>query len=259
MDFLAKYAIQIDFDRGRIAFLRSGVRASGLRLPLQLAARSAIIPCVMVQLDKGISEWFQVDTGWAHFTSGSLERDTFRAVERGGLLTPAGRTKGYTAGGTLRSDIGRLQRMKLGPFEHHGLYFVQGRAGLPPTLGLGFWERYHVTFDFQARAVYLRKSRRHSVSDYSPDGSGLTVFLRKGLAIVEDIEMGSPAAKAGIRKGDEVISIAGRKAAGANLIVLRRLFCGERRTVRLVVRRGEEKREVALRLDLAWRTDKTKP
>jgi S1-C subfamily serine protease len=104
----------------------------------------------------------------------------------------------------------------------------------------------------------MKASERHRVTD-TPAASGLGLVKREGRVIVEGIQEGSPAAKAGIVKGDEVLSIDDRKAGECAIIVLGRLLRGEGRTVRIEVRHGEVVREVAVRLDLAWRTAKQGP
>jgi hypothetical protein len=258
MDFLAKHVVRIDFDKGRIAFLRSVKGTVGHRIPMMMTPSTHDIPCVECRIpSERAPQWFMVDTGAVGQTSGSLRGETFRRLEQSGKLRPAGHLKATTAAGTMDNSIGRLTSLSMGPFKLPGLYFSDGGDADEHRLDLGFWSRYQVTFDFPGKAVYLNKGRCYADPD-GIDGSGLSILLHKGLAMVEVVAPNSPAAKAGIRKGDQVVSIAGRKAAGANLVVLRRLLWGEGRTVRLVVRRGEEKREVPLRLELAWRTETMK-
>jgi hypothetical protein len=255
MDFLKKYAVRIDFDKGRLALLRSAVGTGGHRLRLAVDRQG---PYVAVYMERGKEvEWFLVDTGKFGYGSGKLWGTTYRSLEEAGKLRTVDWGRTLTANGVTEQNIGRLAWLKLGPFEHTGLFFSQGVQGGEPVLGLGYWARYQVTFDFPGKAVYLRKGRHYADPDVL-DGSGLMILLKGGRAMVEDVKERSPAAKANIRKGDEIVSIASRKAAGSNLFVLRKLLCGEGRTVRLIVRRGEEKREVSLRLAYAWRADKTK-
>jgi hypothetical protein len=254
MDFLADYAVRIDFDQGWVAFLRPGRPVRGHRLPLTWLRST---PHVQARVFRGEPIWFLIDTGKLGAGSGILDSVSCRTAQHQGKLKSAGQVASTTAAGTRTRSIGWLNSLKIGPFEHTRLNFMEGMEGCGSSLGLDFWSRYQVTFDFPTKCVYLRKSSRHSAADRI-DGSGLRILLNKGRAFVVDVADRSPAAKAGIRKGDEVVSIAGRKAAGANMTVLRRLLYGEGRTVRLVLQRGEKKREVPLRLDIAWRTEKVK-
>jgi S1-C subfamily serine protease len=80
---------------------------------------------------------------------------------------------------------------------------------------------------------------------------------QNGQFVIVSVAEGSPSARASIRKGDEVLSIDGRKPGSASLLVLGRLLCGDGRTVRIVVRRGEQVCEVPLRLDTSWQAAKS--
>jgi hypothetical protein len=254
MDFLQSHGLRVDFDRGRVAFLRSGRSFAGHRLPLVWSEGGC--PCVEARVERDAEPVrFIIDTG--DISSGSLGRVIYQELKGRGKLRHAGQMGGLTASGTDRLNLGQLDCLKLGPFEHKNLYFKQASTISNPRLGLTFWSRYRVVFDFKEQVAYLRKNSRHARPD-AIDGSGLGMLLEEGLAIVSRVEERSPAAKAGIRKGDEVVLIAGRKAAGANLVVLRKLLEGKGRTVRVVVRRDSRDREVPLRLEVAWRIDQTK-
>jgi hypothetical protein len=252
MEFLAVHVVRIDFDRGRIALLKAADSVHGHRLRLKKA--SNLRPLVEAQLVRGEpSEWFLIDLGYAG-NSGRLRAETFRSLEKGGNLRRLDTASSLTAEGEKKVNVGRLSWLKVGPFEHVGLHFIQGLDGREHSLNLNFWARYQVTFDFPGNAVYLRKGSRHAVMDVL-DGSGLTILLHKGRPIVVAVAQGSPAAKVGIRKGDEVAAI-DRGPPGTNMIRLRKRLVGEGKTVHLVIRRAEDKIEVALRLDMAWRAAK---
>jgi hypothetical protein len=252
MDFLADYPIRVDFDRGRVSILRSTDGTAGHRLRLRMA--KDVCPEVQVHTETGTQPlWFTIDTGCND--CGTLDNATYHTLYADRKLVRVGWSGSLTAAGNHTSEMGRINWLKIGPFEHADLHLARGRDNKRRVLGLGVWSRYQVTFDFPNKAVYLRKGRRHQVADLQ-DGSGLSILLRKGQAIVEAVAGRSPAAEADICERDVVVSIAGRKAAGANLLALRKLLHGEGRTVRLVLRRGEKTREVQLRLAVAWRTDK---
>jgi hypothetical protein len=254
MDFLSVHVVRIEFDRGRIALLKSADAVSGHRLRLKRSSLGP--PFVEAQLARGEpAEWFLVDLGFVG-RSGSLGGNKFRALEKAGKLRHLDTLSTLTADGEKKVKVGRLEWLKIGPFEHADLHFGEGPAGREPSLDLGFWARYQVTFDFSGNAVYLRKGSAHAVPDVL-DGSGLSIFLRTGCATVDAVAVGSPAAKADIRKGDVVVAL-DKAPAGTNMIRLRKRLQGEGKTVHLILRRGKEKHEVALRLDVAWRGEQTR-
>jgi hypothetical protein len=251
MDFLSQYVVRIDFDRGRLALLRAVGRDAGHPLAIKRVQGTPRVEADV--MGAGPAVWFLIDTADFGSDSGRLTEGTFGLLKDFGKLTPAGESRAETGGGVMEVKQGRLECIKIGPFEHRGLCF--GTTKDTEALGLGFWARYTVTFDFPANTMYLRANMRHGSADVV-GGSGLGMVRREGRTFVECIADGSPAAKAGIRKGDEIVSIEGKKASEGSLLVLGRLLCGEGRTVRLVVRQGREVRKVPLRLETSWRTGK---
>jgi hypothetical protein len=199
----------------------------------------------------GPPESFAIDTGMAGISSGALAASTYDLLEQLGRLHTAARTKAETLGGRLESRAGRVGRLRLGPFEHRDLRFV-----IHPehsVLGLQFLGRYRATLDFPGGVMYLRESSRFQRPD-AEGGAGIALLRLQGRTVVESTAEGSPASKVGIRKGDDILAIDGRTAEGSSILALGRLLCGDGRTVRIVIRRDGEVREVAVRLDTAWRT-----
>ncbi len=248
MDFLSRHVVRIDFDRGRLTFLRSAGDGAGQRLPLRLEGGRAWVEARLAGAPS--PEWFLLDTGHVGLDSGRLRPELISQLERAGKLRVVGVTKVETAGGRMEVKQGFLEALNLGQFEHKNLLFASTRDC--NAFSLEFCARYVATFDFPGRAVYLRESSRHA----SPDqvgATGLALIRRGGKTLVEGVREGSPAAKAGLLKGDELLSLAGRNAREGCIVALGRLLCGSGRTVRVVIRRGEEIRDVSLNLDTAWR------
>jgi hypothetical protein len=248
MDFLSRYAVRVDMDRGCVSFHRSGLHWDGDSVRLRTNARR--IPCVQARFQQPeLASWLMVDTGWVGPGCGILEIRTYRALEKlGQLRQVAHDTRHMSLGGVKYFPIGRLEALTVGPFPHKGLCFRKGGlSGPDAVLGLNFWARYIVTFDFPAERAFMLKSKRHGLPDLV-DGSGLDLLYRTGRLMVESVVKGSSAAREDIRRGDEILSIDGRKAAQATLFVMRKLLQGQGRKVRLVVRRGDKQREVQVTL-----------
>ena len=249
MDFLSRHVVRLDFDRGRFSLLRSAGQEAGRRLPLKMEGGRAWVEAGVT--GTASPEWFLIDTGHVGLDSGRLHPELIRRLEQAGKLRPVGARTVETAGGRMEVKQGFVEGLKLGEFEHKGMLFTSTRDC--NALSLEFCARYLATFDFPGGAVYLRPSSRHASED-QVGGSGLGILRRGGKTVVEGVRDGSPAAKAGLLKGDELLSIDGRKAHEGSIVALGRLLCGGGRTVRVVIRRGEEVREVALTLDISWRS-----
>ncbi len=251
MDFLSNYVVRIDCDRGRLALARSPGRHPGHPLPLEMRQG---VPFLEVNVTGfGPGESFLVDTGCTGSASGGMDEEVYARLELLRRLATVTRRTATTHAGRWETRIGRLAGLRIGPFEHRDLLF--GRLTGINCLGLNFWARYTVTLDFPARVLYLRKGRGHAGPDPMSD-TGMQWIWRNGRPLVESVETGSPAARAGIRRGDEVMSIDGHKAGACTKKTMELLLCGEGRKVRLVIRRGDEVRDVPLRLKIGWRTAK---
>lgn len=77
-------------------------------------------------------------------------------------------------------------------------------------------------------------------------GSGAQVFRFAEFPTVETVEPGSPAERAGVSKGDEIVLIGGRNVVGRDIVFTRLLRPGARLPIR--IRRDGESRDVVLLL-----------
>jgi hypothetical protein len=246
MDFLAQHVLRIDPDRGEVTFLRSAGPEPGRRVPLAFEGN---VPYVQVRL-AGMDEPqpFLVDTGCSPGGgTGLLQAATFDALARGGQVKVTGRTAGQSLSGVAQRQRGRVREMTLADFRHADLIFSASQRNI---LGVTYWRRYVATFDFPAGAIYLRAAARLNQPD-TQDLSGLTLARVGRRTLVEAVEEGSPAAVAGIRAQDVVLRVNGENAEGLSLTAVRQLLAVKGAKIVLLMRRGQDEREVPLVL-LEW-------
>jgi hypothetical protein len=254
MDFLSNYVVHLDFDRGRMTLSRSAGREPGQALAMRVERG---IPWVEARVTStGPGTWFNIDTGYGSGGSGGLDRVTYCLLKMLGVLSPAGQAVAGTLAGDVEHHQGCLEHLQLGPFEHRCVYLSED-ADIS-RLGLHFWSRYRVTFDFPAGVAYLHPGRGHTTPD-ALDSSGLRLVRRQGQIVVDCVTRGSPAAVAGICKGDEVVQVADLPADRTSLAVLRRVLATEKGTMAITIRRDSAVREVMLWLEKTWRTAKPAP
>jgi hypothetical protein len=254
MDFLAGYALRLDIEGGRLDLARSGGPNPGQPLPLKIEDGLPWVEGHLTSIGPGV--WFNIDTGCGGPSSGGLNPGTYRVYEQLGLVKDAGWRLGTTMAGHRQAKEGRSTWFRIGPYTHQGLCFEEHADCC--RLGLAFWSRYAATFDFPGGVLYLRKGKGPDGPD-ALDGSGIKMLERNGCVVVEEVREGSPALVAGIRKGDEVLSIAGRDVKMTSVPAAARLLCGEGRTVPVTLRRAAEVRTVPVALDAGWRTAKKEP
>ena len=244
MDVLRKHILRIDFDEGRIAFLRSGQedrREWGVELPITYNAMKT--PQIRLAVDGQPEQDFIVDTGCE--TTGTLTKDSFRRVVEQGRLKPAD-TAMATFSGVVKSGQIRVDRLAAGPFKYHGLIFSEAKGNV---LGLGFLSRHVVTFDFPLSRLYLRKGRSFDKADEA-GMCGVGIVRREGRIVVSDVYKNEPAAKAGVRTGDVIVKLNGRDASTYERWQIRDLMrSGHGKEITITVQRDSEIKDVKVVLE----------
>jgi S1-C subfamily serine protease len=107
------------------------------------------------------------------------------------------------------------------------------------SLGLRYFSRYVVTFDFPDACLYLRQGAHHARPEPGAT-SGLTLKWESAAPVVDAVRTDGPAARAGLARFDVLVGIDGKEAAEFDHFSLRELLTSEAgRRVKLRVRRGE--------------------
>lgn len=132
------------------------------------------------------------------------------------------------------AETARLKGFQVGDLTSQNLLVTFSKADLPGSsdphlagmIGAAFLSRFRVVFDYPHQQLVLSPNARFS-SDDQEDKSGITV-VAKGNALhsfeVVDVNPGSPAAKAGIQKGDIIAGVDQDAAADMTLAELRELL-----------------------------------
>lgn len=243
MDFLSRHVFRVDPDRGEVVFLRSPGPAAGDRLPVTIKDN---VPFVQAKLS-GLAEpeLFLVDTGAASGGgTGLLRAEAFDALVKQDKIKPIDTALAVSLSGPSVRRRGRLAEMELAGHRHAGLIFTASGRNY---LGLNYWSRYVATFDLADGAIYSKKGSRYDPAD-THDLSGLTFARLAGRTTVVDVEAGSPAALAGVRLRDVIVTANGERVGGMPLAPVRRSLAVRGAKVSLTLGRDGGEREVSFRL-----------
>ena len=261
-DFLAGFVVEIDYLGQRVILHdRDRFRYSGAGEVLPLAFGSDKHPRLTAEVvldgERAIQGTFVIDTG----ASAPLSFST-PFVQRERLLethpSPLRRIVSQGAGGKVEGSVGRIPRLRLGALtvESPIATFSTMSAGafaapdVAGHIGGAVLEKLRVFLDYgRARIILEPNSRFREPMEYDMSGLGL---LGEGEdfrhPVVEEVYPDTPAAEAGLRRGDVIVALDGHSAAAAlSLSAIREAFRREG-AVTLTLRRGDARLEVTLRL-----------
>jgi PDZ domain-containing protein/aspartyl protease len=254
-DVISRFVVTIDYDQ-HVLLLEApeGWRYEGHERPLPMVMNGTV-PALTGTLDRTETGLFRLDVGSSSTVDvhGPFAR-AHRLKERMKRTQPV---EGVGFGGSFSSEIGRLGSMSLGPYEWddpivslsnatEGAFASEDFAG---NIGNRILERFRVTFDYQRRNVYLEPGKLYAERDHL-SRAGALFARRGGVVTAEDVLAASPADRAGLRSGDEVLAVDGKAIGEWDLPELQSRLddgpTGDRVTVR--VRRGRGERTVRIRL-----------
>jgi hypothetical protein len=243
MNFLKKYVIQIDFDRGRILFIQPTDSPNpnwGEEYLITYGSQG--LPYIKGTIVNSINVIFLIDTGLNY--SGDLETKIFKNLKE--RVTKLSKDLVQVAGETIQEMSFRTDNLSIGSLKYQGLILNVSNSS---RLGLQFLSRHIVTFDFPNSKVYFKKGRNFKKADEA-DMSGLHLLRTSKGTIVHSIDKDSPAKKAGIRANDVILSVQNKDANKYDIWELRRLLMFKNRhEITMVIERGNYIREVSFLLE----------
>lgn len=279
MDLLRNYAVQIDFDKGKVLFLRSRPEGGifsflqpkknrhpewGRRLPIRyVKGKRGQVPCVRGTIE-GIEVDFEIDTGYAGFfanSAGLLRGDILKKIrsktEWEATVTSA---ESRAASDQNAFDVTHgekyalVGKFSLGSLEYRHVIFWSGEKS---RLGLRLLSRHLVTFDFPNNNIYLRKGATFDrTNDMAPEVKvlnikGLDFALRRNEhgPYVHSIDPNGPAYKEGIRQNDMILKVCDRDVTSHTMAELALLFSdpGSDR-LSIIIQRANDIKEVTFTL-----------
>ncbi len=254
-DVISRFVVTIDYDDSVLVLHDpASWKYEGREKPLPMVMNGTV-PALTGTFEGTEEGLFRLDVGSS--STVDVHGPFAKRHELLGRMKRPIEIQGVGFGGTFSSQLGRLGSMSLGPYEWDdpivsisgattGAFASEDFAG---NIGNRILERFRVTLDYERRHVYLEPGARYSDRDHLTR-AGVMFARRGGIVTIEDVLHGSPADRAGLRAGDEVIAVQGREIANWDLPQLQALLddgpIGEKVTV--IVRRESRGRTVRVRL-----------
>jgi hypothetical protein len=240
MDFFAKNVVSIDFDKK--------VLSMSAKVPATVEGSSIVIPltplfqhyAVEVLINKTKNLDLLIDTG--DNSSVSLNSKDWQDVFSNDQTNVFTATIAGINNQVVQSKIGRIELFAIQGRGYTNLHaaFIRNLSD-PSHLGLNFFRRHKVTFDFANQKLYLQPGRQFAMVD-KEDMSGLHLLRRDGETFVYSVDNNSPAFAAGIGANDVIMSVDGRVASSMTMNEIRNVLQskdGEK--INFEIRRGENR------------------
>lgn len=93
------------------------------------------------------------------------------------------------------------------------------------SIGGGLLKRFDIVYDYPHSTLYVWKSADFAVRD-AYDRGGLWISMRGDHAYVAGLLPSGPAARAGLRQGDDIIAVNGKRIEPVDVLTLRAMFAG---------------------------------
>jgi predicted aspartyl protease len=243
MNFLRKYVVQVDFDKGKLSFLQPmEEQNSNWGIELAIEYDSLGWPQITGLVLDDIEVDFVIDTG-ANSTGG-LDSDIFEHTLSENELKTC-EILFATASGVIRKREMRIKNISVGSLNYADLIF--GEANMS-HLGLSFLSRHIATFDFSNSRMYLKKGKGFKKNDET-DMSGLHLLRISNQTVVYSVDEDSPAKKADINANDIILKVGDKDANTYDILELRRLLMsGDKRNITMTIKHGEDIKDLSFLL-----------
>jgi hypothetical protein len=212
-----RFVVVLDYENSRVTLVEPGgfaYRGPGVRVPMDLNERT---PEVAGEID-GIPGKFALDTG----SRSSLDLMA-PFVAKNNLIQRYGAkyqgVTGWGVGGPARSWIVRGKRFSMGGavVDAPVVEFSQAAKGSfsdayqSGNVGAGVLKQFNIVWNYPRHEIFFEKNKNHGERDVF-DRAGFWVNLGDGAFDVVDVIAGAPADAAGLKTGDRIVAVNGKKA-----------------------------------------------
>ncbi|MBL0055391.1 MAG: aspartyl protease family protein [Chitinophagaceae bacterium] len=248
--FFSRYIVGIDFDSSMISVYSPGnftYPRNGTILHPVLTALPIQWLNIKDKVKMGFNFYLDTGAGLCFLMSEQFARDSGILLSRRKPVI----TQAEGMGGKLQMRLTLIKELRLGPYHFHQVptylytdnYNVTSYPFTGGLVGNDLLRRFNMVFNYPRREIHLLPNKHFNESfDYAYTGLG--IYVVDGKIIAEDVIKGSPAYKAGVRAGDELISV--NKNFSNNIQIYKNILQTPNEEVRLIVKRDGKLLELTM-------------
>jgi predicted aspartyl protease len=254
-DLFKHFVVRIDFVQKMITLYRPDryvYRGKGEKIPIIIEETKPYLYAKAIWADnREVPIKVILDTGAGHALS--LDMGTHEQIQLPDKIIRAQLGRGLN--GIINGSLGRIEKIQIGRYEFanvitsfpdtttYGMQMAK-RLNRQGNIGCEVLKRFDIIFDYSRNYVVLKPNKKFYKESFERDMSGIDVRARGNdfhTFVIDRLEENSPAADAGLKEGDEIISINGKMASQLRLSeILKVLQKGAGKEVKIFVRRGHE-------------------
>lgn len=260
-NFIQNFVVEIDYANRTLTFYdRKVYNLARERAAIALEARDGQ-PFVKVELSitglDPITDLFAIDTGSNrifHVNRSFAESHKLMTALSGASTVES---VGEGTGGQTRFIEARISSLRVGSYSVNKpvISISQDQEGIgggaqAGIIGADLLRRFTLVLDYQSQRVLL-KPNVYFNEPYEIDMSGLDLMTKANdfkTIQIKNVRMHSPAAEAGLREGDVIMTVNGRPSAEFDLDKLTRVFMQNGKEYLLRIKRGNKKISTTLKM-----------
>ncbi len=242
--FLNKYIFNINFDSSKIfVFSKGKFRYENGGVLIKPSFSKLVFYPLTVKDKAKITSNFYFDTGagLSLLLTEDFIRDNDLILSRRKPLI----TQVQGLGGKRQMRLTVVKRLKFGPFTFRqvptNLYDDEDRViNYPNVVGLlgnDIMRRFNITLNYAAKEFYFKPNNNFN-DEFDYAYTGLSLYSFDGKIYIDDIVKGSPAEKAGLKNGDEVISVATNFKG--DIKVYEKLLQKAKESIKIIIKRADK-------------------
>lgn len=255
-DFFGRFVVEIDYSEHRLNLYDPNTyhyTGTEQPIPMRVSRGFVFVRCGLQAGPEPAEGEFQLDSGGG----GALDLNA-PFCNANHLLEDVGKTitvRTFGGDGTKEEAIGRLRSFRIGRFTlANPVVFLpekakgeSRRSDFAGAVGGRILRRFKLTIDYAHERIFLEPNANLQ-EPFETDMSGLGLQVGGpdlSIVRVSEVRESSPAAEAGLRKGDELISIDGSPAASLGKAEICRRFEREA-DFSLDVRRNKQQMKIVI-------------
>jgi hypothetical protein len=213
--FFSRYIVNINFDSSWIKVYSPGE----IKYPKEGTLLHPVfnsLPTETIEVKDArkinFNFYFDLGAGLCFLMSRDFAKDSSIVLSRRRQVV----TEAQGMGGRLQMNLTVIKQLKIGSYKFRNVptyifddeYNVTNYPFIGGLIGDDLLRHFNLTINYPNNEIHLLPNSHYTDSfDYAY--TGLIVFFIDGRIMVDDVIKGSPAQKAGIKKGDVLVAVAG--------------------------------------------------